>query len=154
MGTRDSRIAKIMRPRGKTCVPIRVILRFRALCTRKYEWTSEIFVPCSLYGTRSHNHHIVYCSGCFDSFPQLPQGNLGALAGNTNISYCTCPAGPVTYNIHSSCKHMHFSFKSVCNKEHKGVTYQMTSASYSSQSTCPTGLVLWEELLVLSRFHS
>ena len=32
MLTQDSRLAKIMRPRGKTCVPIRVILRFRALC--------------------------------------------------------------------------------------------------------------------------
>ena len=28
MRTRDSRLAKIMRPREKTCVPIRVILRF------------------------------------------------------------------------------------------------------------------------------
>ena len=32
MRTWDSRLAKIMRPRGKTCVPIRVILRFRGLC--------------------------------------------------------------------------------------------------------------------------
>ena len=32
MRTRDSRLAKIMRPREKTCVPIRVILRFRELC--------------------------------------------------------------------------------------------------------------------------
>ena len=31
MRTRDSRLAKIMRPREKTCVPIRVILRFREL---------------------------------------------------------------------------------------------------------------------------
>ena len=30
----------------------------------------------------------------------------------------------------------------------------MTSPSNSSQSTCPKGRVLWEELLVLSRFHS
>ena len=30
----------------------------------------------------------------------------------------------------------------------------MTSSSYSSQSTRPVGRVLWEELLVLSRFHS
>ena len=29
----------------------------------------------------------------------------------------------------------------------------MTSSSNSSQSTHPTGQVLWEELLVLSRFH-
>ena len=32
MRTRDSRLAKIMRPREKTCVPTRVILRFRELC--------------------------------------------------------------------------------------------------------------------------
>ena len=30
----------------------------------------------------------------------------------------------------------------------------MTSSSNSSQSTCPAGRVLWEEILVLSRFHS
>ena len=35
----------------------------------------------------------------------------------------TCPARQVTYNFHSSCKHMHLSFKSVCNKEHKGVIW-------------------------------
>ena len=45
---------------------------------------------------------------------------------------------------------MHLSFKSVCNKEHKGVICNTTSSSYSSQSTRPTvGRVLWEELLVL-----
>ena len=32
MRTRDSLLVKIMRPREKTCVPIRVILRFRELC--------------------------------------------------------------------------------------------------------------------------
>ena len=32
MRTRNSCLAKIMRPREKTCVPIRVILRFRELC--------------------------------------------------------------------------------------------------------------------------
>ena len=70
------------------------------------------------------------------------------------FQYCTCPAGRVTYNFHSSCKRMHLSFKSVCNKEHiKGVICKMTSLSNSSQSTHPTGQVLWEELLVLSRFH-
>ena len=60
----------------------------------------------------------------------------------------------MTYNIHLSCKHMHLSFKSVCNKEHKGVICNMTSSSNSSQSTHPVGRVLWEKLLVLSRFHS
>ena len=27
----------------------------------------------------------------------------------------------MTYNFHSSFKHMHLSFKSVCNREHKGI---------------------------------
>ena len=36
--------------------------------------------------------------------------------GTKIFQYCTCPAGRVTYNFHLSCKHMHLSFKSVCNK--------------------------------------
>ena len=56
------------------------------------------------------------------------------------IQYCTCPAGRVTYNFHSSCKCMHLYFKSVC-----GVIFNMTSLSNSSQSTRPTRRVLWEE---------
>ena len=59
----------------------------------------------------------------------------------------------MTYNFHSSCKHMHLSFKSICNKEHKGLICNMTPSSNSSQSTRPVGRVLCEELLVLSRFH-
>ena len=74
------------------------------------------------------------------------------IQGTKIFQYCTCPAGPVTYNFHSSCKHMHLSFKRLCNKEHKGVICNKTSSSYSSQSTRPTGQVLWEELLVISRF--
>ena len=74
--------------------------------------------------------------------------------GTKIFKYCTCPAGRVTYNFHSYCKHMHLSFKSVCNKEHKGVICNMTSSSSSFQSTRPVGRVLWEELLVLSRFRS
>ena len=61
-------------------------------------------------------------------------------------------SGQVTYNFHSSCKHMHLSFKSVCNKEQKGVICNMTSLSNSLQSTRPTGRVLWEEFLVLVDF--
>ena len=61
--------------------------------------------------------------------------------GTKIFQYCTCPAGRVTNNFHSSCKHMHLSFKSVCNKEHKGVICNSTS-SFSSQSTRPTGRVL------------
>ena len=41
--------------------------------------------------------------------------------GTKIFQYCTCPTGRVTYNFHSSCKHKRLSFKSVCNKEHKGV---------------------------------
>ena len=80
--------------------------------------------------------------------------------GTKIFQYWACPAGRVTYIIHSSCKHMHLSFKNVFNKEHKEAICNMTSWSYSSQSTCPvqstrpTGRVLWEELLVLVRFHS
>ena len=62
--------------------------------------------------------------------------------GTKIFQYCTCPAGWVTYNFHLSCKHMHLSFKSLCNKEHKGVIYNMTSSSYSFQSTRLSGWVL------------
>ena len=48
------------------------------------------------------------------------------------IQYCTCPAGQLTYNFHSSCKHMHLSFKRMYGRN-------MTSSSNSSQSTRPTG---------------
>ena len=75
------------------------------------------------------------------------------IPGDKIFQCSTCPAGQMTYNFHSSCKHMYLSFTSVCNKEHKGVICNMTSSSNSSQSTRPVGRVLWEELLVLSRFH-
>ena len=45
--------------------------------------------------------------------------------GTKIFQYCTCPAGRVTYNFHSSCKHMHLSFKSVCNKELCNMTYKV-----------------------------
>ena len=64
---------------------------------------------------------------------------LVSLQGTKIFQYCTCPAGRVTYNFHSSYKHMHVSFKSVCNKEHKQVICNMTSLSNSSQSTHPIG---------------
>ena len=67
--------------------------------------------------------------------------------GTKIFKYCTCPAGRVTYNFHSSCKHMHLSFKSVCNKENKGVICNRTSSSSSSQSTHPTGQVLGKNYL-------
>ena len=67
-----------------------------------------------------------------------------ASQGTKIFPYCTCPTAQLSYNFHSSCKHMHMSFKSLCNRAHKGVICNMTSLSYSS----------WEELLILSRFHS
>ena len=57
------------------------------------------------------------------------------------IKYCACPAGRVTCNFHSSCKHMHLSFKSVCNKEHKGVICNLALLSNSSQSTRPFSII-------------
>ena len=59
-------------------------------------------------------------------------------SGNKNISILDL-SGQVTYNFHLSCKHMHLSFKSVCNKEHKGVICNKISWSTSLQSTHPTG---------------
>ena len=59
------------------------------------------------------------------------------LQGTKIFKYCTCPAGRVTYNFHSSCKHMHMSIKSVCNKEHKWAICNTTSSSNSSLSTRP-----------------
>ena len=79
---------------------------------------------------------------------------ITSVQGTKIFKNCTCPAGRVTCNFHSSCKHMHLSFKSRCNKEHKGIICYMTSSSNSFQSTRPTGRVVWEKLLVLSRFHS
>ena len=64
--------------------------------------------------------------------------------------YCVWPRGLilhlscirwVTYNFHLSCKHMHLSFKSVFNREQKGVICNMTSSN-SYQSTHPTGVIL------------
>ena len=77
-------------------------------------------------------------------------GGHGVGQGTKIFNYCTCPAGRVTYNFHSSCKQLHMSFKSVCNTEHKGVIYNTTSSSNSFESTLPAGRVLWEELLALS----
>ena len=58
--------------------------------------------------------------------------------GTKIFKYCTYLAGPMTYNFHSSCKDIHLSFNSICNKEHKGVIRNMTSSSNSFQSTRPT----------------
>ena len=69
--------------------------------------------------------------------------------GTKIFQYCTCPAGRVTYKFHLQTD----ACVLVCNKEHKGVLCNMTYLSNSSRSTRPTGRVLWEELLIISRFH-
>ena len=54
-----------------------------------------------------------------------------ACQGTKIFQYSSCPAGRVTYNFHSPCKHMHSSFKTICYKEHKGVICNITSSSIS-----------------------
>ena len=66
--------------------------------------------------------------------------NIALVLQDMCFTLFTCPANTCT------------CLKSVCNKEHKGVICNMTLGS-SSQSSRPVGQVLWEELLVLSRFH-
>ena len=61
-------------------------------------------------------------------YPLLRTGSAHEDQGTKIFQYCTCPAGRVTCNFHLSCKHMHLSFKSVCNKEHKGVICNTTSS--------------------------
>ena len=74
--------------------------------------------------------------------------NFGKFMGHTafdisiNSSICPSCIPCMTYNFHLSCKHMHLSFKSICNKEHKGVICNMTSLSNSFQSARSTGRVL------------
>ena len=45
---------------------------------------------------------------------------IHARQGTKMFQYCTRPVGRVTYNFHSSCKHMHSSLKLYCNKENRG----------------------------------
>ena len=75
-------------------------------------------------------------------------------AGDKNISilHLSCRTGDEQFSLALQ-KHSP-SFKRICNKDHKGVICNMNFSSNSSQSTNPTGLELWGELLVLSRFHS
>ena len=80
-----------------------------------------LFIPYLAF----HNNCCLVCSLIF-----LP--SLVAYQGTKIFQYCTCPVGRVTYNFHSSCKHMYLAFKSVCNKEHKGVICNMTSQSKHS----------------------
>ena len=73
--------------------------------------------------------------------------NHHSLQGTKIFQYWTCPAGQVTYNFTQ-----HLSFKSVCNREHKGVKCNMILRSNSSKSTCPTGWALCEEFIYFLDF--
>ena len=57
---------------------------------------------------------------------------------NISILHWSCRTSD---NFHLSCKHIYMSFKSVCNKEYKGVICYMTSSSNSSQSTHALGRI-------------
>ena len=73
--------------------------------------------------------HDVFVEGSIESLQSIFSEQVSIwipLQGTKIFQYCTCPAGQVTYNFHFSCKHMHLSFKSICNKEHKGVICNMT----------------------------
>ena len=52
----------------------------------------------------------------------LPEGTAHGVQKYFNIA-----TWRMTYNFHSSCKHMHLSFKRMCNKELKRVICNMTS---------------------------
>ena len=83
----------------------------------------------------------------------LTVGGVSYLAGDKNIFRIAvvlqdeCVQFSLILQTHA------LSFKSVCNKEHNGEICNMAFLSNSSQSTRPTGQVLWEDLLVFSRFH-
>ena len=53
----------------------------------------------------------------FDMKEKSSVTGLYRKSGDKNISIL---------HLSSSCKHMHLSFKSVCNREHKGVICNMT----------------------------
>ena len=94
---------------------------------------------------------IPMCLPCFDG--NTKKGLILVKPGTKTFQYCTGPSGRVTYNFHSSCKHIHLSFKSVCNKEHKGaICNDFLEQFFPKHSSYRTSA--FEELLVLSRFHS
>ena len=44
------------------------------------------------------------------------EGKFYGQQGTKIFQYCTCHAGRATYNFHSTCKNMHFSFKRFAKK--------------------------------------
>ena len=95
----------------------------------------DYFLPTS-YSNRAVVSYWVKCTCTKNwlSAEETADEEYDNIQGTKIFKYCTCPAGRVTYNFHSSCKHMHLSFKSVCNKENKGLICYMTSSSNSFQS--------------------
>ena len=88
MRTRDSRLAKIMRPREKTCVPIRVILRFRELCKpicRHYVSGMQLFKGC-------RNPSAGHCAAGVQLFKRCRN-----LFAGTVLQGCSCLSGVKTY---------------------------------------------------------
>ena len=79
-----------------------------------------------------NQHQYSYVGYFFHSTPSVNETKKAKMAqlkinnsfqGTKIFRYCTCPAGRVTYNIHSSCKHMYLPFKSLYNKNHMGVIW-------------------------------
>ena len=68
----------------------------------------------------------------------LDPGQAWHSQGTKIFLYCPWPVGCVTYNFHSSCKHMLLSFKSVCNKNIRYVIWL-------PQVILPKALILQDE---------
>ena len=75
----------------------------------------------NIHGNYIVDHGIVFLNFCGN-----PVTHKELKQGTKIFRYCTCPAGRVTYNFPSSCKHVYLSFKSVYNKEYKGVICNVT----------------------------
>ena len=93
MRTRNSRLAKIMRPREKTCVPICVILRFRELCEPMVSFLANSVDPdqpaseeagCSgstQFATCHAAYDVVFAVTCFHLLKIANDGNFFLLFG-------------------------------------------------------------------------
>ena len=83
----------------------------------QYKGSSEI----GMVSMVDHEQITVVMMGT-SSWEKLPDGSWReAMQGTKIFKYCACPAGRVTLQFHSSCKHMCLSFKNVCSKEQKEV---------------------------------
>ena len=111
-----------------------------ALCVMIYIWVtffSQILIFSRVEPTLSNTDKVSCSSTEHSDSGDVWTGKLFLKSsiylcqGTKIFQYCTCPAGRVTYNFHLSCKHVHLSFKSICNKEHKGVIFNLTSSSNS-----------------------